>query len=370
MPVARIGYCITAHGFGHAARAAAVMEALAARAEVEFVVVGRVPAWFFAGSGIRLAALHPLESDVGLVQVSALREEMAATLAALDRFYPLDPVFVDQVAALFSGCRLLLCDIAPLGILAARRAGIPSVLVENFTWDWIYEGYVHRWPGLRPHVRYLRELYRRADIHLQTEPVCRRTECDLRVAPVSRARRQPPARIRAMLEVDDGKRMVLVTMGGVRSEPLDPAPMLARPDMVFVLPGSPVERLTRRRNLRLLPVDSGLHHPDLIGAADVVVGKVGYSTLAEVHGAGVPFAYVCRPDFPESAHLAAFIARNMAGREIPVHRFLDGGWVGDLDHPDLAGRSPRPPDNGARQAARFLARLLNREKGGKPVAVP
>ncbi len=361
----RLGYCITAHGFGHAARSAAIMEALSRLAEVEFVVVGAVPAWFFAGSGIRLAALHPLQVDVGLVQATALQEEMGATLAALDRFYPLDAGFVGQVASLFAGCRLLLSDIAPAGIMAAARAGVPSVLVENFTWDWIYEAYLDRWPGLAPHVRSLRAIYRQADFHLQTEPVCRLSDCDLRVAPVSRAPRRPPAQVRRLLQVGPEQRMVLVTMGGVRGEPLDPAPMLARPDLVFVLPGSPVERPTVRENLRLLPLDSGIHHPDLIAAADVVVGKVGYSTLAEVHAAGVPFAYVCRPDFPESAHLASFIDRTMTGREISLTRFLDGAWVDDLDslvRPDSRGRRV----NGAPEAARFLSRLLDSGQLGIP----
>ncbi len=353
----RIGYCITAHGFGHAARAAAVMEALARLLDVEFVVVGAVPAWFFAGSGIRLAALHPLQVDVGLVQSSALREEMTATLAALDRFYPLRPEVVGQVASLFAGCRLLLTDIAPLGILAAARAGIPSVLVENFTWDWIYEGYLDRWPALAPHVESLAAVYRQADYHLQTEPVCREWDCDLRVAPVSRAPRRPAEEIRRLLGVEQGQRMVLVTMGGIKGEPLDQAPMLARPEQVFVLPGSPVERLTIRENLRLLPLDSGLHHPDLIAAADVVVGKVGYSTLAEVYAAGVPFAYVCRPDFPESPPLAAFIDQTMAGMELPLTRFCTSDWIDDLDK-----LAPRGHDgiqgNGALEVARFLARLL------------
>lgn len=358
MAPVRMGCCITAHGFGHAARAVAVMEALAQRMDVEFVVVGGIPPWFFAGSGIRLAALHPLQTDVGLVQVSALQEEMTATLAALDRFYPLDPELVEHVAFLFAGCRLVLSDIAPLGLAAAARAGAVSVLVENFTWDWIYEGYLEQWPGLAPHVRYLRQLYRQADLHLQAEPVCRRTDCDLRVAPVSRAWRQPRQRIRQLLGVSGEQRLVLVTMGGVGSKPLDPAPMLARPDLVFVLPGSPVERLTKRENLRLLPFDSGLHHPDLIAAADLVVGKLGYSTLAEVYAAGVPFAYLCRPDFPESAHLAAFVDRAMAGGEIAVCRWRDTTWVDELDtmllRPAVAGRR----ENGARQAAGFLARFL------------
>ncbi len=369
MPPLRLGYCITAHGFGHAARAAAIMEALDRVTEVEFVVVGAVPDWFFAGSGIRLAALHPLQVDVGLVQSSALREDMTATLAALDRFYPLEQDRVRQVATLFAGCQLLLVDIAPLGILAALRAGIPSVLVENFTWDWIYGHYLERWPALAPHVDALAAIYRQAGYHLQAEPVCRVTDCDLRLAPVSRAPRQPADQVRRLLRVEQGQRMVLVTMGGIGGEPLNPAPMLARPDTIFVLPGSPVKGLTVRENLRLLPLDSGFHHPDLIAAADVVVGKVGYSTLAEIHAAGVPFAYVCRPDFPESAPLAAFIDRAMTGTEIALSRFLDGAWVNDLD--GLAGKGrDAGRGNGARDAAVFILRILGRGTEGGNGAQP
>lgn len=44
----RIGCCITPHGFGHAARAAAVVEAVGKRIPAEFVVVTTVPEWFFS----------------------------------------------------------------------------------------------------------------------------------------------------------------------------------------------------------------------------------------------------------------------------------------------------------------------------------
>ena len=34
-----------------------------------------------------------------------------------------------------------IADAPPLGCAAAAAAGVPSVVVTNFTWDWIYEGY-------------------------------------------------------------------------------------------------------------------------------------------------------------------------------------------------------------------------------------
>ena len=37
--------------------------------------------------------------------------------------------------------RLVIADAPPLGCAAAAAAGIPSVVVSNFTWDWIYQAY-------------------------------------------------------------------------------------------------------------------------------------------------------------------------------------------------------------------------------------
>src|SRR6202035_923270 len=39
------------------------------------------------------------------------------------------------------GAALVISDIPPLAIAAADQAGIPSIAVANFTWDWIYAYY-------------------------------------------------------------------------------------------------------------------------------------------------------------------------------------------------------------------------------------
>ena len=45
----------------------------------------------------------------------------------------------------------MIADIPPLAIAAARRAGIPSIVVGNFTWDWIY-AYYPRFERMAPGV--------------------------------------------------------------------------------------------------------------------------------------------------------------------------------------------------------------------------
>jgi hypothetical protein len=87
------------------------------------------------------------------------------------------------------GCRLVVCDIAPLGLAVARALGVPGVLVENFTWDWIYEGYRTAHVGVADFALIVAGLFSKADLRIQTAPVCVPAEGASSVAPVSRAPR-------------------------------------------------------------------------------------------------------------------------------------------------------------------------------------
>jgi predicted glycosyltransferase len=125
-------YCISSHGFGHAARACAVIEALWERApELRCEIVSGVPGWFFEHSLGRPVPHDPMVIDFGLVQSDALREDTEATVRTLRDWLPfteerLGPL-VRRIEAPSVGA--VVCDIAPLGIAAAERAGKPTVLV-------------------------------------------------------------------------------------------------------------------------------------------------------------------------------------------------------------------------------------------------
>jgi hypothetical protein len=112
-------------------------------------------------------------------------------------------------------------------------------------------------------------------------------------------------------------------------------------------------------NLVLLPHRSGYFHPDLANASNVVIGKVGYSTLAEIYYAGVPFGYVARSGFRESQKLVSFIERRMPGLPISGDQFYSCGWLSSL--PDLLAlpRINREDPRGAEQVARFVYDLIS-----------
>jgi hypothetical protein len=98
---------------------------------------------FFTDSLRSAVGYHCLKTDIGTVQRSPLRTDTQATLRDLERFIPFDKDLAAKTAESIThlGCRLALCDIAPMGMAIAHQAGIPSVLIENVTWDWIYQGY-------------------------------------------------------------------------------------------------------------------------------------------------------------------------------------------------------------------------------------
>jgi len=351
-----IGCCITAHGLGHAARTLAVMEALARLTPVRFTVVSTVPGWFFAGSDLLSIARYELLTDIGLIQHSPLHEDIAATINALKQFYPLRQKNRIVLANLFADCDLVLCDIAPAGIVAAAEAGIPSVLLENFTWDWIYQGYCSQYPELTPFIRDLQELFARADYRIQASPVCQPGDADLTVGPIAREFRRSRQATRHLLHLDEAARVVLVSMGGAG----DSRVRLREPDdgeTVFLVPGE-IEQSRKSAQGGIVFADRNMHHPDLVAASDAVIGKVGYSTLAEVYHAGTAFGYLPRSQFRESGPLTAFIGQEMAGVEIAeqdlatgrLDRYLPALFTAEVPEPRY--------ENGAGRCAQFLLDLL------------
>ena len=354
----RIACFVSPHGFGHAARAAAIMAALQDRdPALAFDVFTTVPAWFFEQSGCRKVSFHAEPVDIGFAQRTAFAEDIAETLRRLAAFVPFAPALVTRLATAVRAarCRAVLCDIAPLGIAVAQAAGLPSILVENFTWARLYPAYPATDPRLAEYGRYFGTLDRTATCHIQTEPICHREPADLVARPVSRKVRMPAAAVRVRLGVPSAAKLVLITMGGIAERPPFLAHLAERPDVCFLVAGVG-QALRAEANVIWLPQDTPLRHPDLVNAADAVVGKAGYSTIAEVYQAGVPFGYVTRDNYPETPGLVAFIRREMPALHLDREDLHSGCWVERLN--ELLGlpRARRAEPNGADQIAEFLLR--------------
>jgi hypothetical protein len=353
----RVAYVVSSHGFGHAARACAVMaEMHLQRSEIHFEVFTEVPKWFFSESLPACFSYHRYASDVGLVQCSPLVEDLEATSGLLDRHRYDDPDTVGKLAAGLRrlGCSVVIADISPIGLAAAVKAGIPSVLVENFTWDWIYLNYPDGPSRLRRHGRNMGEIFASANLRIQTDPVCEPLPMAERVEPVARHPRSQRVTARAALGVPADEPMIVVSMGGVPWNYRDFADFDHSDGAWIVVPGGSERVAHRSGRILKLPFHCDSYHPDLVAASDLVVSKLGYSTVAEAYQAGTALAYVERPRFPESPILSRWVEEHMVAAEIGGDALRDGTWLAVANELlEVPRRKPEVP-NGAVRAAEVI----------------
>jgi UDP:flavonoid glycosyltransferase YjiC (YdhE family) len=356
----RIAFFISPHGFGHAARAASVMEALAQiEPSYRFDIFTTVPRWFFANCNSFAFKYHRLLTDIGLVQQTPFQEDLPATVQKLKKLLPFNPSRIATMAETIRRlkCNLVVCDIAPMGIRVAEAAGVPSVLIENFTWDWIYRGYAAE--ALKKFDAYLQSIFAEATFHIQTQPICQYADVDFTAGPASRKPKNPSRATRLKLGLSDSCKVVVITAGGVPKRYGFIDKLKNQTDIHFIIPGA-AKAEEIQDNLILLPENSDYFQPDLINAADAVIGKAGYSTIAEVYHAGVPFGYVARSDYRESKPLVDFIEKNIKGFAISESEFQTGMFVRHLEKILEIPRVQRNLPNGADQIAGYLSNPLFR----------
>jgi hypothetical protein len=359
MATSPIAYFVTPHGFGHAARAAAVMEALGGRdRDITFEIVTTVPEWFFSRSLSVRYRVRPVVADVGLVQIDPILEDADATVVALQRFWSEFDSVVDNLVQGWraSPPRLVVSDISPLGLEVADRLGVPSILVENFTWDWIYDAYLDTAPGLAEFALRSAEVTAMATHHIQCQPVCRLVDNAIQVGPVSREPHAGRAETRRVVGLDDGdpRPLVLLTMGGMGwgSLKLD-----LESDLFFVSLGG-VDTLALEDPILRLPNRSPIYPPDLVWAADAVIGKLGYSTVAECFRAGTRLGYITRTAFPESPKLERFVRRNLPAMSFGRDQLETQNWRSKLEQLLALPAAAERRGNGAQEIAKILLALL------------
>jgi len=155
---AAIVFYISGHGFGHATRSIEVINAiLAKRPETRIGVRTSAPRWLFDLTVKGKVTYSTLECDTGVVQVDALTLDEADTIRRASAFHnDLVTRAASETRVLRElGAGLIVGDIPPLAFAVGASAGIATVALSNFTWDWVYADYprVRLAPSLLPAIR-------------------------------------------------------------------------------------------------------------------------------------------------------------------------------------------------------------------------
>lgn len=327
--VLKIGAFITSHGFGHGTRTCAVLKEIAKFRSCEFDIFSTLPNWFFSHNlpGLEIE-LHQVETDVGLVQKSPFTHDLIETLKKLEKFTQFnDRNFLKTLSIVRNkDFDLLISDISPLGLEIGKQTGIPSTLIENFTWDWIYQEYGDSHIGFNRINAILEKSYSYAGLHIQASPFCLKKNKTLETPPISRSIQKNHSEIKELLGIERDTKVILLTTGGITKE-LKLIERLREEKDIFFIRTTKSQSISTDQNIVSIPLRSDIHYPDLVNASNLVVGKVGYGTLAECWSTDTPLLGCFRNDFRESKALINFASSNLRHKKISVEDFERMNWV-------------------------------------------
>jgi len=343
---------VSGHGYGHWTRLGEVLRAIRALdRSLPLTLVGELPEALVRRAVPGHLSFRRLRCDVGLVQRSALEIDEEATAERCREF---DATWEERVAAESdflrrSGARLVLGDIPPLAFAASARAGIPSLALGNFSWDWIYRHLAVRRPSLASAAQRAAWAYSSADLLLELP-----FSGDLGAFPRRErvglvARRPKVGRAEARRALGLGSEVtVLVSFGGIGQPDLTPDVLSRDAGLRFLWPADVEPHLDQL----------GLGYPDVVGAVDVVLTKPGYGIVSDAIAARARVVYTDRGDFPEYPILVREMPRHLACTYVSREDLRTGRLADPIDRV-LRLPLPETPDLGGanRAAARVLAAL-------------
>lgn len=363
-----VAFYVSGHGFGHASRQIEIVNALAPQLPDGWSLVVRTaaPRWLFDRTLRARVTFLDGECDTGIAQIDSLRLDEAETARAAAAFYATFGERTQAEAALLRehDARLVILDAPPLACAAAAAAGIPAVVLGNFTWDWIYEAYAAAFDEHAPDVLPLvRQAYAaaaegwRLPMHGGFATVPAVTDLPLVARHATRAK----AQVLRALQVPADKPLALTSFGGYGLEGLDLETLDCRDAWTVVATG---RRFPERIPQGIAFVhegwiyDRGLRYEDLVAACDVVVTKPGYGIISECVANRTAILYTSRGHFAEYDVLVREMPRVVRCAFIEQEALFAGRWLEPLDAL-LAAPPPaeRPATDGAKVAAR---RILDR----------
>ncbi|KAK8968399.1 L-arabinokinase [Platanthera guangdongensis] len=356
-------YYITGHGFGHATRVVDIVRHLVESGHVVHVVTA-APEFVFT-TDIQSPNLHirKVLLDCGAVQADALTVDR---LASLEKYLetaviPRASILAAEVEWLKSvKADLVISDVVPVACRAAADAGIRSVCVTNFSWDFIYAEYVMATgKHLRSIVWQIAEDYSHCEFLLRLPGYCPmpafRDVIDVPL--VVRRLHKSRSEVRKELGFYEDMKLVIFNFGGQPAGWSLKKEWLPSKWLCLVCGASDKQELPP--NFIKLAKDA--YTPDLIAASDCMLGKIGYGTFSEALAYKLPFVFVRRDYFNEEPFLRNMLEYYQGGVEMIRRDFLTGHWQPYLER----ALTIRPCYDGGINGGEVAARILQDTAIGK-----
>jgi L-arabinokinase len=348
-------YYISGHGYGHATRSTAVIEAIQQLQPDRTIFVRTcAPDRIFPAS-VRYGYV---ELDSGVVETNrSLGVDRDATIYDVRRILARADDLIRREVQFIRDHRIgqVVADIPFLAGEIADAAGVDCIGIGNFTWDWIYEPYAPSDILDRIALGHSRmKAYLRLPFsHESRLDAFPRVEQMGLLARKSRMSREE-ARQAFGLPENDSRTCVLVAMRALVGPESLAAAVHGSPSYLFVYMGP--DPGFSAPNLHLIDPASGPHFPDLLRACDVTVSKLGYGTVSECIANGCRLLFPRRIDFREDEIMEPQVLQTMRAVRMDPADFDSGRWGSYLSELMAV---PEPAFmyelNGAEQCAAVIA---------------
>jgi hypothetical protein len=359
----KILYYLTAHGYGHAVRTSTICNELSGNVRLIFRTT--IPESFFREEVKKPFEYLPGKFDCGCIQSDSVTVGKKETLQAYMTLAEQNAVRLEEEIGFCREQRFdgIVSDITPLAFEVARRAGVPSVAVANFTWFDIYEPYSRESPSFTPFLEKIRLQYQMADLLLELMPSMEMPYFGnrVRIPPVAKLGRKRSGELKKHLGLDEDRRIALIYVGelGMGDIPWGDLGKFRGWHFVgiYPLPGASA-------NYHLMDKKS-FPYEDLVASAELMVAKIGYGVVSQALINGTPLIYLPRKDFAEFPVLEKAIQEWGHGYRLSKEDYHTLQWERVLDVVCKRGRPKPVPSEGGRICAREIENLIRRSNPPK-----
>lgn len=348
---------ISAHGFGHLAQTAAVLNALDIE-NLRLTIRSKAPVDLLRERIPRPFELIPYQQDTGMLMQNALQVDVPKTFAWYQSFHQNYASKVAQAARELEALQpdLLLANVPYLSLAAAQELNLTTLALCSLNWADIFQAYCGHLTGAEAIHAQILAAYQGAICFLQPTPA-------MPMSNLARTHRIAPIALKGTRQIEhlhtvtqqQFRHFVLVGLGGIDMHyPLDTWPKLSGVAWIF-----DDQSLYLQRD-DFLPVSRfGLSYIDLLTSCDVVLTKTGYGTQTEAVVNQVSALCMLRGDWPEEPYLTAWHQQQgevifSTWAELKTKIFVD-----KIQSLLKASWSKQPVEpTGALEAAQFIQQVL------------
>jgi UDP:flavonoid glycosyltransferase YjiC (YdhE family) len=318
-------FYVSGHGFGHAVRSALLVKEFY-KAGIRTEIISSAERFIFdvnlkgTDYGYRRAV-----SDIGVVQNDAITVDIPSTLKEWTDLLKTEGVWFQHELGVCRSLKpdIIISDTVPFPLKLAKEAGIPSMLLATFTWDWILRYYSDDDERFSAIADRLEEHYSHASMLFTTPLSFGLPEIGdwIKVPLIGKRSGHSKESLREKLGLDD-RPAYLVSFGGMGISNIENFGLRELTEFQFLV----FSENPTGRSGNLIRVRNGdFDHADIVKASDGVISKPGYGVSAECILNHTPLIYTEREKFAEYEPMVRELKNYLPMAHIPNSELYSGG---------------------------------------------